>query len=117
MNIASFNCEFCLQATEETVDHLFWHCTFAQLCWGFIGIHTVQGEGTVRNIQAIKDQMHSQFFMIATILLCWTIWKARNEMIFNNNQMSIHDCKELRLVSFRVKQRLSVPYDLWIQNL
>jgi len=55
MNIASFKCEFCLGATEETVDHLFWHCPFAQHCWGFIGIHTVQGEGTVRNIQAIKD--------------------------------------------------------------
>jgi len=122
MNIASFNCEFCLQAIEETVDHLFWHCAFAQQCWGSIGIQTVQGEGTVRNIQAIKDQLHSQFFMIAIILLCWTIWKARNEMIFNNNQFSIQECKELffkelRLVSFRVKQSLSAPFDLWIQNL
>ena len=55
-----------------------------------------------------------------TLLLCW--WKARNEMIFNNNQFSIQDCrefffKELCLVSFRVKQSLSVPFDLWIQNL
>jgi hypothetical protein len=94
----------------------------SQQCWGFIGIQIVQSEGTVRNIQAIKDQLHSQFFMIAIILLCWTIWKARNEMIFNNNQFSIQDCKEfffkeLRLVSFRVKQSLSAPFDLWIQNL
>ena len=53
---------------------------------------------------AIKDQMHSQFFMVAVILMSWTIWKARNELIFNNNQIDIKECKnyffkEAKLVS------------------
>jgi hypothetical protein len=122
MDLESFNCEFCLTPVEETVDHLFWHCPFAQQCWGLLNINTVQNDGTFRNIQAIKDQICSQFFMVAVILMSWTIWKARNELIFNSNQLSLQDCKalfikEVQLVALRVKDGLSAHYDQWIQSL
>ena len=38
--------------------------------------------------------MQSQFFMVAVILMSWTIWWARNELIFNNNQVGTQDCKK-----------------------
>jgi hypothetical protein len=71
---------------------------------------------------AIKDQMQSQFFMVTVILKSWTIWRARNELIFNNNQVGIQDCKnyflkEAKRVSLRVKASLSAIYDQWIQQL
>jgi len=71
---------------------------------------------------AIKDQMQSQFFMVTVILKSWTIWRARNELIFNNNQVGIQECKnsflkEAKLVSLRVKASLSAIYDQWIQQL
>jgi hypothetical protein len=80
---------------EETVEHLFWHCPFAQQCWGILILNTIQARGTFKNVMAIKDQMQSQFFMVAAILMSWTIWWARNELIFNNNQVGIQDCKKI----------------------
>jgi len=122
MGLHSFNCEFCLPTVEETVTHLFWHCPFAHQCWGILNLNTVQHEGTFRNTQAIKDQLNSQFFMVAVILMSWTIWKARNDLIFNNNQLSIQECKEfffaeVKLVSLRVKQSLKPSFDQWLQSL
>jgi hypothetical protein len=122
MALDSYNCEFCFAAVEETVEHLFWHCPFAQHCWGIINLQTVLRGGTFENVEAIKVQMQSQFFMVAIILMCWTIWWARNELIFNNNQVGIQDCrqfffKEVKLVSLRVKASLAINFELWIQSL
>lgn len=107
MTLKTYNCEICLMMAEETVEHLFWHCPFAQQCWRLLGL---------------KDQMQSQFFMVAVVLMSWTIWKARNEMIFNNNQLSIQECrdyffKEVKLVSLRVKPSLLETYNQWIQHI
>jgi len=122
MALETYNCEICLMLVEEIVDHLFWHCPFAQQCWGLLGLNVVKAGGAFENVLAIKDQMHSQFFMVAVILMSWTIWKARNELIFNNNQLGIQECKnyffnEVNLVSLRVKASLSAHFDQWIQQL
>jgi len=122
MQLDSFSCVFCLSTQEETLEHLFWQCPFAQQCWGILNLSTVQGEGTFVNIMAIKDQLQSQFFMIAIVLMAWTIWQARNDMIFNNNQMHFQQCresffKELRLVALRMKVGLSNFFDQLILSL
>jgi hypothetical protein len=49
--------------------------------------------------------------MIAIILMSWTIWKAKNEAIFNNSLMSTQECKrafsmELAKVLCRIKTSL-----------
>lgn len=108
MQLDSFNCVFCPSLVEERVEHLFWHCPFAQQWWGLLNLSTVQAEGTFQNILAIKNQLHSQFFMIAIILLCWTVWKARNEIIFNNNDFFF---SESQIVSLRVKT--GALFKLW----
>ena len=79
-------------------------------------------QGTFENVLAIKEQMQIQLFMVAIILMSWTIWWARNELIFNNNQVGIQDCRifffrEIKLVSLRVKASLSVAFNQWIQLL
>lgn len=122
MTLDSYTCEICSLMVEETVDHLFWHCPFAQHCWGILNLNVVQNGNTFENVMAIKNQLQSQFFMVAVVLMCWTIWKAMNELIFNNNQISIQDCKisffkEVKLVSLRVKKSLVTQFDQWIQNL
>lgn len=122
MVLESYNCEICSLLVEETVEHLFWLCPFAQQCWGILNLETVQSEDNFENIRAIKNQMPTQFFMVAVILMSWTIWRARNELIFNNNQVSIQECrmfffKELWLVSLRVKASLAPTFEQWIQSL
>ena len=85
MALDSYNCAICLTDEEETAQHLFWNCPFAQQCWGILNLQTIQTGDTSENILAIKDQLNNQFFMIAVILMCRTIWTARNELIFKNN--------------------------------
>jgi len=122
MELESYSCEICSLLIEETVEHLFWNCPFAQQCWGILNLETVPNEDSFENIRAIIDQLHSQFFMVAVILMCWVIWKARNELIFNNNQVNIQDCRtlffnEIQLVSLRVKASLKFSFEQWIQSL
>lgn len=122
MNLQTYNCEFCTNATEETLQHLFWECPFAQQYWGSLNLQTVPQGNTFDNVEALKIQLQSQFFMIVIILMAWTIWKARNEMIFNNNQMSMQQCKcffqrQIRSVALRVKDSLSEAYEQWTQRL
>jgi len=107
MALDSYNCEICSLIVEETVDHLFWHCPFAQHCWRILNLSTIQAGGAFENVMAIKDQIQSQFFMVVVVLMSWTIWWVRNELIFNNNQVGIQDgknffFKEAQLVSLRV---------------
>lgn len=122
MALDSYNCEICSMMVEETAEHLFWHCPLAQQCWGILNLNTVLNGNTFENVMALKIQLQSQFFMVAVTLMCWTIWKARNELIFNNNQIGIQECrilffKEVRLVSLRVKASLADQFNQWIQNL
>jgi len=70
MQLESYNCELCNQGTEETIDHLFLHCTFAQQCWGIINSAVSNNSGIFHNLNVLKSQLHSQFFMEAIILLC-----------------------------------------------
>jgi len=122
MNLESYNCEICSQRVEETVEHLFWDCAFARQCWAFINVQTIQGGSSIQNVAAARIQLQSQFFMTTTIVLLWTIWKVRNKLIFNNNQIGLQECKamflqELGLISLRIKKSLTESFQQWIQRL
>ena len=69
MELESYSCEICSLLIEETVEHLFWNCPFAQQCWGILNLETVPNEDSFENIRAIKDQLHSQFFTVAVVLM------------------------------------------------
>ena len=69
MQLDSFNCAFYISAQEESVHHLFWECSYAQQCWGTLDLQIIQDGNTVQNIQALRTQLRSQFFMIAIILM------------------------------------------------
>lgn len=92
MHLDSYDCELCNQGIKETTEHLLLHCPFAQQCWGLIGLAVSTSSDILDNFNALRDQIHSLFFMEAIILICWTIWLARNELIFNANQISLQDC-------------------------
>lgn len=120
MQLQSFNCEICLSHREETLLHLFWECPFAKDCWGLFNLETVEQGSTTANILALKNQLNSQFFMVMIILLCWTIWKSRNNLIFNNIDVNLQNCKailvkEIRLIALRVKQSQGANFEQWLQ--
>ena len=111
-----------MQSTEETLSHLFVNCSMATMCWNIIGMDIPLNGSFPELVSQLKTQLNSPFFMDAIILMCWTIWTARNELIFKGNQMNLADCKrvffkELSLLQYRVKSSQAEQFTSWIQSL
>lgn len=56
------------------------------------------------------------------IVMCWTIWKAKNDWIFcqvtPNLQLSKANFREeIHLLSLRIKRRNLLEFNEWIDNL
>jgi hypothetical protein len=54
--------------------------------------------------------------------MCWTIWKARNALIFNQIQPSIQSSKrdfkeEFALLLLRAKKKFFPSIELWLNSL
>jgi hypothetical protein len=54
--------------------------------------------------------------------MCWAIWSVRNDLIFKGGPpepMMAKEIfqKEIKILALRVKVKLSVTFDLWVQNL
>ena len=75
-----------MQWTEETVEHLFINCTFAQDCWRLINLSVDPTANPFLNLERLKNQLNQPFFMEVIILLSWAIWMTRNNKIFQASQ-------------------------------
>jgi hypothetical protein len=122
MALESYNCVLCQQSIEETNTHLFLNCQFAKICWSLIGITIQSGSDILEAVMQIRDQTHPNFFLMAAVMMCWSIWTVRNDLIFNGIQPRVESVqeifrKEMKILSLRVKARFTNTFDLWIQNL
>jgi hypothetical protein len=111
MFLESYSCVLYQNDVEETQNHLFLNCPFAIACWGLLSVDFTPPRSFLDMVQTVKDQIHTAFFMMAIFTMCWTIWGARNDLIFKGTQSSLMDCKrafakELALVSLRIKSSL-----------
>jgi len=73
-------------------------------------------------VDHIKTKLQFQFFMLAVILVCWTIWTARNDLIFKGIPPDVGTSrgfflKEILLLVHRVKSRNSISFEQWTQTL
>ena len=60
----------------------------------------------------LKDRLQSQFFMVAVVLIYWSIWTSRNDLIFKGIQRTVNNArslfrKEILLLLHRVNSRLT----------
>jgi len=122
MHLESYNCVLCQLSVKETCEHLFIECPFAKDCWNLLGVTLQNGININDCILQLKEQSHPKFFMMVAILMCWAIWTVRNDLICKNLQPEIQAAKEifrkeLKLLNPRAKARVSLIFDLWIQNL
>jgi O-antigen/teichoic acid export membrane protein len=67
-------------------------------------------------------EVFSQFFLTAVVLICWTIWTARNDLIFKGIQPSLTHARrlfssEMLLLMHRVKPSLANQFDQLIQTM
>jgi hypothetical protein len=121
MDLPSFDCVLCNPATEETLEHLFFGCPFAQQCWNFLNIQLPPQSTAFEADEGCKHGLQSPLFMSCFILLCWAIWTARNNLIFQSLPPTLQGCrshfkKELGLLMLRAKPSHQVLLEEWLNN-
>jgi hypothetical protein len=94
MTLQDYNCILCSSSTEESLTHLFLHCPFAVQCWAWLNVQVDQSLDPFQTLQSFKDQLPVPFFMEIIIIMCWTIWKVRNDMIFRQISPRMQNAKE-----------------------
>ena len=109
MILQDYNCVLCNATVEESLNHLFLDCPFAAQCWAMINVQVSQQLNPFQNLQSFKVQLGVPFFIEIIILMCWAIWKARNDLIFRQENPSIPLAKsnfrdEFQLLLLRAKR-------------
>jgi len=80
---------FCRGNTNSYVYSLYFYYTML----GLVKIQVDHSIGPFQALQSFKDQLHVPFFMEVIILMCWTIWKARNDLIFQWSYPTLQNSK------------------------
>jgi exonuclease III len=81
------SCVFC--GEQETVEHLFIACPFAKLIWRTVTFtHDIPPPSNVDDMFGNwlngVDKQSKDLIRIGVSALCWSIWRCRNDIIFNN---------------------------------
>ena len=74
----------------ETVNHLMLECSFAKSCWGMVGTRNNNTTQVSFSDWALNDynvQSNDERQMGA--MLCWRIWKCRNDLVWNQKCMKV----------------------------
>jgi hypothetical protein len=93
MTLESYSCENCIWQREETLYHLFLRCNIAKACWNSIGITPPRIAHSEEASANLKHQLSVPFSIEIIILMTWSIWKYRNEWLFENKDPSVQHCK------------------------
>ena len=112
------HCVLCNNSSLENRYHLFFDCPFAVACWNSVHI-TWNTQVSVS--QRILDACHSftgPCFVEVVAYATWNIWKARNDMIFRDQDAShgswrVRFSSDLMLHQYRVKANLVAPLLDW----
>ncbi|KAM6577771.1 hypothetical protein CsatB_029608 [Cannabis sativa] len=93
-------CPFC-NAAPETALHVLVRCPFAQGCWSLVRVPVVATaamtwaawfeEGLVRWTMAER---------LEASMVCWSVWKHRNELVWNAKQPVVSDVVTLAKLNF-----------------
>ena len=83
MDLPSYDCVLCTQPpTEETLEHLFFKCDFAQACWFSLNLSIDTDDELFITLEHFKQQLGVHFYMEIIVLMSWSIWVSRNDNIF-----------------------------------
>jgi hypothetical protein len=57
MELEDYSCVLCTASVEESLVHLFLHCSFAVRCWEWSHIQTFDQLDAYQNLEMIKEQL------------------------------------------------------------
>ncbi|KAG2240190.1 hypothetical protein Bca52824_090951 [Brassica carinata] len=94
-------CSRCCSA-DETKDHLFFSCPFANMLWHLTGIPItylqsphIQFEDKIRYLLKImEDKLIPRSTRLLPIWTLWRLWKCRNDLLYSAKDHSIQKCYE-----------------------
>jgi hypothetical protein len=90
---SGYSCPICDTPPEETVEHLFFHCPFSEECWSNLNLNWPMIGTRLQIIEQGKAQRKDPLFMEVFIVTAWSIWKERNNMLFNNITPTVEEWK------------------------
>jgi hypothetical protein len=105
--LPSYDCVLCQLQLDETLEHVLLCCPFAISCWNLLHLAIPACE-PFDVLQSFKTQLNVSFFMDVIIIMSWTIWMARNDLIFRGINPTLQAAqerfkKEFALVILRAK--------------
>lgn len=121
MELQDYNCVLCNNAVEESLLHLMCTCPFAQTCWAWLNCRISPQSDLYQNIENFRIQLQVPFFMEIIIIMGWSVWKARNRLIFNQVQPAVESTKrafksEFALILLRAKKKLLSLYRAMVKE-
>jgi hypothetical protein len=122
MNLQDYNCLLYNNRIQESLFHLLISCPFVQACWNQIGIHVNPQDDLFHCFRKFRRQLQVPFYMEVIIIMSWTIWQMRNNLIFNNKPCSLQEASrvfklEFALLLHRAKRSYFPRISLWLNNL
>jgi hypothetical protein len=89
MELPSYNCVLCSSNVEETLQHLFFECSFSKWCWRFVNVHWNTNLTPHNMIINSRRQFNSKIFIEIIMIVGWSIWCHRNAIIFDGASLSL----------------------------
>ena len=90
----NFDCLLCGQHIEETVEHLFFYCTFSQACWRSLVFHWSMHDKRLTLISHQKTTQPRKLWMDIFLTSAWSLWKERNNHHFRKIKPSVAAWKQ-----------------------
>jgi hypothetical protein len=87
-----YDCVLYVLCVEETLYHLFLNCTFAHNSWSPLNLNIPPGD-PFDVLLSFQNQLNVSFFMDIIILMSWSIWMARNDLVFQGQQPNLQSVK------------------------
>ena len=115
-------CVLCDNSSRETMQHLFFSCTFSSLFWSRIGIICRCDLPFIDMLIDAKTRSSNQFFDFAMMAGCWGLWNHRNRIIFDNDNRCIDACfaifaESVSVIRHRIKPSLKDGLQNWLDSL
>ncbi|KAL0410634.1 UNVERIFIED_CONTAM: hypothetical protein Slati_3653100 [Sesamum latifolium] len=86
-------CGFCGVASEDVL-HVLSHCSFARLVWAISDLAMSSIECSQTNLEIwlrVVRRRLSRGEWDYFLTICWSIWKARNQLLFEGRPMDAHE--------------------------
>ena len=112
-------CVMCSTGEDETIEHLFFTCPFASLCWNKININWDLALNLEDRLNQGRQNNGLNFILEASMIATWELWKIRNDKNFNRGSPSVDRwlCNfksQSLLQSIRFKADLQSAFCFWL---